>query len=84
MGVSENSAYPQIIHFIRVSIINHPFWGKHRYFWKHPYAWSWDFGNKFRQVVRSSLSFLLLSGPAAGMTPEEEADQVLRQVVGGP
>ena len=26
----------------------------------------------------------LLSGPAAGMTPEEEADQVLRQVVGGP
>ena len=25
-----------------------------------------------------------LSGPAAGMTPEEEADQVLRQVVGGP
>ena len=27
--------YPQIIHFNRVSIINHPFWGV-SYFWKHP------------------------------------------------
>ena len=41
------------------------------------------FWNHFRQVVSVPLSFLL-SGPAAGMTPEEEADQVLRQVVGGP
>ena len=25
--------------------------------------WSWDFGNKFRQVVRSSLSFLFTVRP---------------------
>ena len=37
MDVSENSGTPQIIHFNRVfSIINHPFWGEHPYFWKHP------------------------------------------------
>ena len=27
MGVSKNKGYPQIIHLIRFSIINHPFWG---------------------------------------------------------
>ena len=38
LDVSENSGFsPQIIHFNKVSIINHPFWGKHPYFWKHPF-----------------------------------------------
>ena len=38
LGVSENRGiYPQIIHFNKFSIINHPFWGI-PIFWKHPYG----------------------------------------------
>ena len=36
MGVSKNSGTPKSSILIGFSIINHPFWGKHPYFWKHP------------------------------------------------
>ena len=36
MDVSENSGTPKSSILIGYSIINHPFWGKHPYFWKHP------------------------------------------------
>lgn len=49
--------------------------------WLGVNAWTWGFGNTLAKLQPLSR---LLSGPAAGMTPEEEADQVLRQVVGGP
>ena len=38
MDVSENSGTPKSSILIGFSIINHPFWGKHPYFWKQPYG----------------------------------------------
>ena len=38
MGVSLNGGTPKSSILIGFSIINHPFWGFHLYFWKHPYS----------------------------------------------
>ena len=47
VGVSENRGLPpKSSILIGASIINHPFWGKHHYFWKHPCTalkWNWWF-----------------------------------------
>ena len=54
MDVSKNNGTPQISHFNRVFIINHPFWGKHPYFRKPPIWWRWRVGSS-----RESMAFLL-------------------------
>ena len=38
MDVSKNSGTPKSSILIRISIINHSFWGFSPYFWKHPYV----------------------------------------------
>ena len=36
VGVSKSSGTPKSSILIGFSLINHPFWGAHPYFWKHP------------------------------------------------